>query len=193
MENEEFLKLWARARANSEDDCAWNQLIESIDESLRRLIRALINAWRLDRDVGSVDVAQSSYRVLLEKTPEFESFGHFVGWMRTVARNRLTNLVRRRAKIVDFPSTELADSGETPSKMLMAKEDKDLVQFVVDEMPEDLRQVCKLHYVDGLSWKECAVRIGRNEQAARAMGVRCNRHFQEARQRLGLAETESDQ
>jgi RNA polymerase sigma-70 factor (ECF subfamily) len=91
------------------------------------------------------------------------------GWLRTITE-RLCNRVRRR-KPLAFRSLD-ADEGlaaqvpvefPSPHDEVAGSEGRDRMQRAVVQLPQPMREAVQLHYLEGLSVKEVAARLGRTE------------------------------
>ncbi len=93
-----------------------------------------------------------------------------VGWLKRAARNRLVDVLRRRAnyerklRLVGVD----ADEGEI---------DKLRVEGALDELSVDHRLVLTLHYLDGMTVPAIASELGRSEKSVEALITRARRRL----------------
>lgn len=96
-----------------------------------------------------------------------------IGWLITVARNRLLDLLRRQARhsgklrLLE-PRADEADGGEVVA-------DRMQMCAALEHLDVEHRLVLMLHYVDGLTIAELADELGRSPKAAEALMTRARR------------------
>lgn len=103
------------------------------------------------------DVVQETMLKYMKKTPVFESEQHRKAWLITVARNKCRDIIRFRAKhpTVDIDELRYHSADNTDSGILEA----------LVTLPEKIKSVMILYYVEDFSVKEIASITGKNESA----------------------------
>ena len=151
-----------------EQDQRTSKVVQKEQGRLRNFIRRHVP------DPGDAeDVLQDVFSELVEANRLLMPIEHVTGWLFRVARNRITDLFRKK-KPESFRETTLADEdGELlqledllPSpdagpealyarNVLLAE-----LELAVDELPEEQREVFVAHELSGKSFKEMAAETG---------------------------------
>jgi len=119
------------------------------------------------------DVLQDVFYELVEANNLLMPIEHVTGWLFRVARNRITDLFRKRkptalADVVVMPEVEdvgtledllpALDAGPEAAYTRAALIEE--LQEALDEMPSEQREVFLAHEIEGLSFKDIAARTG---------------------------------
>jgi RNA polymerase sigma factor (sigma-70 family) len=129
------------------------------------LTRYLMRAWPNAADVP--DLRQDIY-VRIYRSAAHERPAHPRGFLFTIARNLLTDRIRRgRVVSIDYtqdldPLNVLVDE-ISPEHRLSARQDLRRLSDALDALPERTRDVIWLRRVEGLSQREACVRLGMKE------------------------------
>src|SRR6059036_3417607 len=119
------------------------------------------------------DILQDVFYELLEANRLLMPIEHVTGWLFRVARNRITDLFRKK-KPESFSGTAVADENDEPLRLedLLPSPDAgpealyarnvllDELESAVDELPEEQRAVFVAHELEGRSFKEIAGETG---------------------------------
>src|SRR5580765_6580665 len=121
------------------------------------------------------DILQDVFSRLVEANRLLMPIDHVTGWLFRVARNRITDLFRKKqperfseAAAADEHETLLAledwlPSPEAGPETLYAREVLiDELELAIDELPEEQREVFIAHELEGRSFKEIAADTGVN-------------------------------
>jgi len=121
------------------------------------------------------DILQDVFSRLVEANRLLMPIDHVTGWLFRVARNRITDLFRKKqperfseAAAADENETLLAledwlPSPEAGPETLYAREVLiDELELAIDELPEEQREVFVAHELEGRSFKEIAADTGVN-------------------------------
>lgn len=135
------------------DRAAAEALCRALLPRVRNLVRYLI---RGDMDVD--DAAQQSLIEILRGLPTYRGEGSFQGWAdRIVARTTLSHVRRRRAergrRDAAAPHLRLMQAPEAQADGGVKRRE---VAQLLDNLPEEQREVVILHHVLGLSAPEIA-------------------------------------
>lgn len=119
------------------------------------------------------DVLQDVFYALVEANRLLMPIEHLTGWLFRVARNRITDLFRKRQpeRLGDAGVSEeegerlllddLLPSAEAGPEALYARNALlDALERAVDELPEEQREVFVAHELEGRSFKEMAAESG---------------------------------
>jgi len=156
---------------------------------------------------GLVDIEDILHKTYVKAfrsigTLEGRSEHVFYAWLKKIARNQLSDDLKRRRRerlsgkrrrrratdsqgswVLDLTERVAGDSS-TPSKCAVRHEAVRAMQIAVATLPEDYRQAVWLHYLRGLSLEETAKKMGRSKGAVRGL---CYRAKRELREVLGRA------
>ena len=122
------------------------------------------------------DLVQDVFLTALERLSSMDS--ERVGpWLAAIARHRMIDSLRRRARLVAMPTQE---QGATDPERAEANQ----VLAIIRTMPETYRETLVLKLVEGLSGKEIAEQTGLTPDSVR---VNLHRGMRMLRERLGLS------
>ena len=163
MKNAESLK-----RMPLEQDQRISKVVKREQFRLRNFIRRRVPDPR-----DAEDILQDVFYELVEANRLLMPIEHVTGWLFRVARNRITDLLRKK-KPESFSDTAVADEDDEllrledllPSpdagpealyarNVLLAE-----LELAVDELPEEQREVFVAHEVEGRSFKAMAAETG---------------------------------
>ena len=119
------------------------------------------------------DILQEVFYELVEANRLLMPIEHVTGWLFRVARNRITDLFRKK-KPVSFSDSGGSDDGEELLQLedLLPSPDAgpdalyarslllDELEFALEELPEEQREVFVGHELEGRSFKEMAAETG---------------------------------
>ena len=119
------------------------------------------------------DILQDVFSELVEATRLMKPVEHISAWLFRVARNRITDLFRKRKPEVstDAP-VMMAEEGEFPFEDLLPSPDAgpeaayarnvllEEIDAALDELPDEQRDVFVAHELEGRSFKELAAESG---------------------------------
>ena len=134
---------------------------------LRRFIRRRVGDPR-----DAEDVLQDVFAALVEANRLLVPIDHVTGWLFRVARNRITDLFRRKkpdslgdAAVVEdderLPLEDLLPSPDAGPEALYARNLLlDELEMAIDELPVEQREAFVAHELEGRSFKEMAAETG---------------------------------
>ncbi len=162
-------KHWAMAE---QDQRVFEAIDEAIDREQPRL-RNFIRTRVADRE-DAEDVLQDVFYELVEAYRMMKPVEQVTAWLFTVARNRITDLFRRknREALRNEPAT-ITEEGETlPLEEWLPSPDAgpdaayarrvllEELDAALDELPDEQREVFIAHELMGYSFKEIAAETG---------------------------------
>jgi RNA polymerase sigma factor (sigma-70 family) len=119
------------------------------------------------------DILQDVFSELVEANRLLMPIGHITGWLFRVARNRITDLFRKKtperlgdATVLDedaglLPLEDLLPSPDAGPEALYARNVLiDELTMAIDDLPEEQRAVFVAHELEGRSFKEMAAEAG---------------------------------
>jgi len=101
--------------------------------------------------------------------------GSVAQWLMGIARHKIADARRPRGQ-APLPPNETADHRD-PSDPLSHEESRDAVHRVLVEMEDDERLALEWKYLDDVSVRDIAARLGRTEKAAEALLFRAREKF----------------
>lgn len=179
-------KLAKRLRAG--DSAAFNQFFE---DNFARLYRFVLVRVEGD-DEAAREIVQTAMARALRRIGRYRGEAALFTWLCSIARNEAVDWLRRNAQyrrhIVlseDAPDIRaavdavLASEGEGPVHQLQAAELRRLIHVALDHLPARYGDALEWKYIQGLSVKEIAGRLGLSGEAAQSLLARARRSFAE--------------
>lgn len=132
------------------------------------LMHYLRHNWRNANDYA--DFRQEIYTRVLQSARE-RIPDNAQAFLLTCARNFLVDLVRHSHvvpidAVADLESLAVAFDSPAPDRSVIAREELRRLQAALDQLPPRAREAAKLAYVENLSGKEIAQRMGVTQSAA---------------------------
>jgi RNA polymerase sigma factor (sigma-70 family) len=151
-----------------EQDWRISEVVEREESRLRNFIRRRVAD---PRDVE--DILQDVFYELVEANRLLMPIEHVTGWLFRVARNRVTDLFRKK-KPESFSDTALADEDDELLRLedLLPSPDAgpealyarsvllDELDLAIDELPQEQREVFVAHELEGRSFRQMAAETG---------------------------------
>jgi RNA polymerase sigma factor (sigma-70 family) len=151
-----------------EQDQRISEVVKREGSRLRNFIRGRVSDPR-----DAEDILQDVFYKLVEANRLLMPIEHVTGWLFRVARNRITDLLRKKTP---EPFSDAAVEGEEGellqiADLLPSPDDGpealyfrnlllDELELALDELPEDQREVFIAHELEGRSFKELAAETG---------------------------------
>src|ERR1035438_1465119 len=143
-----------------EQDQRISEVVKREQSRLRNFIRR-----RVPDPLDAEDILQDVFYRLVEANRLLMPIEHVTGWLLRVARNRITDLFRKKEP-ENFSDIEPADEDLLPSpgagpeaiyarNVLLAEP-----ELALDDLPEEQREVFVAHEFDGRSFKELSAETG---------------------------------
>jgi RNA polymerase sigma factor (sigma-70 family) len=151
-----------------EQDQRISEVVKREQSRLRNFIRRRVPDPR-----DAEDILQDVFYELVEANRLLMPIEHVTGWLFRVARNRITDLFRKK-KPESFGDTAVADEDDEllqledllpspaagPEALYARNVLLDELELAVDELPEEQREVFVAHELEGRSFKEMAAETG---------------------------------
>jgi RNA polymerase sigma factor (sigma-70 family) len=155
-------------RTALEQDRKISEVVEREQSRLRNFIRRRVADPR-----DAEDILQDVFYELLEANRLLMPIEHVSGWMFRVARNRITDLFRKK-KPENFSDAASEDeSGELlqiedmlpspeagPEALYVRNVLLEELEFALDELPDEQREVFVAHEIEGRTFKEMSAASG---------------------------------
>src|SRR5580700_4688802 len=157
-------------RMSLEQDRRISEVVKREQSRLRNFIQR-----RVPDPGDAEDILQEVFYELVEANRLLMPIEHVTGWLFRVARNRITDLFRKK-KPDRFSDADVADEDGTmlhiedllpspdagPDSLYTHSVLLDELESALDELPEDQREVFIAHEIEGRSFKELAAETGVN-------------------------------
>src|SRR5437762_11741720 len=153
----------------AEQDQRISEVVKREQSRLRNFIRR-----RVPDPADAEDILQEVFYELFEANSLLMPIDHVTGWLFRVARNRITDLFRRR-RPESFSDTAADEDDELPQwEDLLPSPDAgpealyfrsvllEELELAIDELPDEQREVFVAHELEGHSFKELSEVSGVN-------------------------------
>ena len=154
----------------NEQDRKISEIIAEERSRLRNFIRK-----RVPDPSDVEDIIQEVFYELVEANRLLMPIDHITGWLFRVARNRITDLFRKKKPVAFSDSAFREADGDVlrvedllpspdagPEAHYIRKVLLDELQLALDELPDEQRQVFVAHELEGRSFKELSAESGVN-------------------------------
>jgi RNA polymerase sigma-70 factor (ECF subfamily) len=157
------------AAAQAGDPEAFGGLFDQYHELVYRYIVS-----RVGRPSDAEDLTQLVFVKALEALPRYERRGvPFGGWLFKLARNVVIDFVRTRRDHADLELVEFrADPDRGPDDLAALRQDVDAVGHALRRLTDEQREAIELRFFAGLSAKEAAEAMGKQEGTVRGLQFR---------------------
>ena len=143
-------------------------------------------AARVGRPSDAEDLAQLVFVKALEALPRYELRGvPFGGWLFRLARNVVIDHVRTRREHVTLDViVEKSTDDQGPDELAVLRQEMDSIAHALRRLTPEQREAVELRFFAGLSAKEAAEAMGRQEGTVRGLQFRA---IAALRRELGIA------
>ena len=155
-------------RMSLEQDQRISEVVKREQSRLRNFIRR-----RVPDPLDAEDILQEVFYELVEANRLLMPIEHVTGWLFRVARNRITDLFRKK-KPESFSDAAVANDDEEllqledllpspdagPDALYARSVLLDELELALDELPDEQREVFVRHELEGRSFKEMAAETG---------------------------------
>jgi len=157
----------AAARGDRE---AFATLVDATRSVVSSIALAIVRDVELSRDV-----AQDVFLLAWRDLKDLRDPNSFLPWLRQLTRHRAYHLLRterRRARRIATDETDVllgmaVDPQPDAGAQLLAAEERRLLEVVLDELPDEAREVVTLYYREGESTAHVARLLGLSEANVR--------------------------
>ena len=160
-------RLVTEARAG--DTWAFGLIFDHYHEPIYRYI-----ASRVHRPSDAEDLTQLVFVKALEALPRYEARGiPFGGWLFRLARNAVIDHVRTRHDHAELDSVLGRAHGEAgPDEIAVVRQELDAVGSALAGLTDEQRETIELRFFAGLSARETAEAMGKQEGTVRGLQFR---------------------
>jgi RNA polymerase sigma-70 factor, ECF subfamily len=166
------------------DDDAIQRLVEAAQGGDPEAFGSLFDAYhgpvyryvaaRVGRPSDAEDLAQLVFVKALEALPRYEARGvPFGGWLFKLARNVVIDHVRTRREVAPLDLlVERPHPDDGPDELAVLRQELDSVAYALRRLTPEQREAIELRFFAGLSAKEAAVAMNRQEGTIRGLQFR---------------------
>jgi len=179
-------------RMAREQDLRISEVVKREQSRLRNFIRRRVPDPR-----DAEDILQDVFYELVEANRLLMPIDHVTGWLFRVARNRITDLFRKK-KPERFSDTAVADEedellqledllpspGAGPEVLYARNVLLDELELSLDELPDEQRAVFVAHELEGRSFREIAAETGVSVNTLLSRKRYAVRHLRERLRRI---------
>jgi RNA polymerase sigma-70 factor (ECF subfamily) len=166
------------------DDATIDRLVDQARQGDLQAFGAIFDAYhaavyrfvvsRVGRPSDAEDLTQLVFVKALEALPRYDARGvPFGGWLFRLARNAVIDHVRTRREHVELEAVkQRATEDAGPEAVASLRDELDAVARALEQLTEDQREVIALRFFAGLSAREAAEAMGRQEGTIRGLQFR---------------------
>ena len=156
-------------QAKSGDADAFGQLFDHYHEPIYRFVVS-----RVYRPTDAEDLTQTVFVKALEALPRYEARGvPFGGWLFRLARNAVIDFVRTRHDHVELDAIgQRSATGAQPDELILIRDEIDAVGVALAALTDEQRDAISLRFFSGLSAREAAEAMGKQEGTIRGLQFR---------------------
>ncbi len=162
MEKEDDAQLIRKILSG--DDAAFGTLVEKYQESIHAL------AWRKIKDFHyAEEIMQDTFLKAYKKLPTLKNHNQFAGWLHVIANRLCFDWIRKQKppmqSLENTPPEEIAEYSFTHYMLERQATERneycqELVQKLLEKLPENERTTITLYYLDEMSTKEIGEFMG---------------------------------
>ncbi|MCA9959383.1 MAG: sigma-70 family RNA polymerase sigma factor [Chloroflexota bacterium] len=183
--NEE--QVWLE-QARKGDKTAFGHLIEAYQTPVYNL------AYRMLNNSGEAEeAAQEAFIRAYTRLDTYNPAHKFSTWILSITSNYCIDVIRKRRALllsIDEPLPPhpalKTQSSKGPEAQVLIQEQQDMVQALLQELPEDYRQTVVLRYWHDLSYEEIAEMMDTSVSAIKSRLFRARRQLAEVGMQYGL-------
>ena len=154
--------------AQAGDSVAFGKIVSGCQNGITAI------ALAITRDVStSEDIAQDAFLSAWRHLPRLRNPSSFLPWLRQITRNLSHDHLRRRrnerrydGELEDILAVVADPAPDHPDRMTRQQEEA-VVAELIDELPEDTREILLIYYREGQSSKQVASLLGMQDAAVR--------------------------
>ncbi len=145
------------------DNALVRQVIGGETDAYRELVRRherkifYLGLKFLHRDEDAEDFTQEVFLRAYERLFQFRGTASFGAWLYRLAYNMAVNqyhALRRTEEALELSDVADGNLEGLPDVELLGDELKDVIRNILEELPDTYNLVLKMHYFDGLSYRE---------------------------------------
>lgn len=135
------------------------------------------------------DIVSETFLKVFANIKDYQFTGYTFGaWIYRIATNNLIDHYRRfgRYREVDLEqSSEIADEKPGPADTVQALFDRQMINSVLNELPDNYREIINLKYFAEMTYEEIAEVLGTNVNNCRVLVFRALKNFEQTLKKYG--------
>ncbi len=175
--------------AQTGDQVAYGQIVSGCQRGITAIALSIV------RDIQtSEDIAQEAFLNAWTNLKALRSSSSFLPWLRQITRNLARDHLRRRVTErrydgdMDTILAVVADPTPDTPDLLSRQHEEAVVADLIDDLPEETREILLIYYREGQSSKQVATLLGMQDAAVRKRLSRARQSLRdELLERLGRA------
>lgn len=182
-------RLWLQ-RARKGDKEAFGRLVEAYQGPVYNLAYRMLNNAR-----EAEEAAQESFIRAYTRLDSYDPEHKFSTWMLSITSNYCIDLIRKRRAVmlsIDEPLPNhpalMSEREAGPEAQAIQSEEQQLVQQLLQQLPEDYRQAVVLRYWHEHSYEEIAEIMQTSVSAIKSRLFRARRQMAEVGMQMGAFE-----
>lgn len=113
------------------------------------------------------DLTSQVFLKVYQELPRYHSQGRFPAWLFTIARNAVIDFYRSGPVEDSIERVNLLDNLSDPLEQAVNSDEIRRLNRLIHSLPDDERELIRLRFVSGLSYREIGEILHRKEDAAR--------------------------
>jgi RNA polymerase sigma-70 factor (ECF subfamily) len=180
-------QVWLE-RARRGDKTAFGKLIEAYQTPVFNL------AYRMLNDGGEAEeAAQEAFIRAYTRLESYDPSHKFSTWILSITSNYCIDVIRKRRAVLlsieeplpPHPSL-MSEKSQGPEAQAINNEQQQMVQSLLQRLPEEYRQTVVLRYWHDLSYEEIAEMMNTTVSAIKSRLFRARRELAEAGMEMGI-------
>jgi len=175
--------------AQTGDQAAYGQIVSGCQRGITSIALSIV------RDIqASEDIAQEAFLNAWTNLKTLRNSSSFLPWLRQITRNLARDHLRRRVTErrydgdMDTILAVVADPTPDTPDLLSRQHEEAVVAELIDDLPEETREILLIYYREGQSSKQVATLLGMQDAAVRKRLSRARQSLrEELLDRLGRA------
>ncbi len=135
------------------------------------------------------DLAEDTFFKLMVKKPKYSGKSTFKSWLYAIGRNVAIDFIRHNSKLLDTPIEDMENyltEEESFERAYIKEEHKITVHKVLSKLAPDYRAVLWLVFFEGLSSKEAATALKKNDRQIKNLLYRAKQSLKSELEKEGF-------
>jgi RNA polymerase sigma-70 factor (ECF subfamily) len=139
------------------------------DALYERYIERIFNYLysRLGNVQDAEDVTSQTFLAAYEALGRYRQNGYFSAWLFTIARNKAMDHYRKKKHLTDVQISEEISADTDPLGGVIVSEQNQMLRNLIDQLPEDEKELLRLRFLAELSFASIAQLLQRSEAAVK--------------------------
>ena len=160
MQNEALLIK----HAQKGDEDAFSHLYQCYHQRIYRYIFS-----RVGDQANTEELTSQTFLAVLEGLPNYRHNGKFSAWIYSIARNKVMDFYRLQKKMGQYVDEQSIAVMVSPKLIehIVAQERAEALADLISRLPDDRKELLRLRFAVGLTYKEIAKLTGRRTAAVK--------------------------